>query len=159
MSCSLTSLIRISRFFIGDIRDKDRLNRALEGIDIVIHAAALKQVPAAEYNPFEAIKTMCWCPESDRNVPRQGDKSGSGFVYGQGRRACKLIWRHKAMFRQTIHGRKYHDRKSGPKDISGTIRKRDGKSWLSHTVLHEYEIDRDPSNNPPGYDTIQYLSR
>ncbi len=45
------------RFFIGDIRDKDRLNRALEGIDVVIHAAALKQVPAAEYNPFEAIKT------------------------------------------------------------------------------------------------------
>ena len=45
------------RFFIGDIRDKDRLNRALEGIDVVIHAAAMKQVPAAEYNPFEAIKT------------------------------------------------------------------------------------------------------
>ena len=45
------------RFFIGDIRDKERLNRALEGIDVVIHAAALKQVPAAEYNPFEAIKT------------------------------------------------------------------------------------------------------
>ena len=45
------------RFFIGDIRDKDRLSRALEGIDVVIHAAALKQVPAAEYNPFEAIKT------------------------------------------------------------------------------------------------------
>jgi len=45
------------RYFIGDIRDKDRLVRALEGIDIVIHAAALKQVPAAEYNPFECIKT------------------------------------------------------------------------------------------------------
>ncbi len=45
------------RFFIGDVRDKERLARALEGIDIVIHAAALKQVPAAEYNPFEAIKT------------------------------------------------------------------------------------------------------
>ena len=45
------------RFFIGDIRDKDRINRALEGIDVVIHAAAMKQVPAAEYNPFEAIKT------------------------------------------------------------------------------------------------------
>lgn len=45
------------RYFIGDIRDQDRLRRALEGIDIVIHAAALKQVPAAEYNPFEAIKT------------------------------------------------------------------------------------------------------
>ncbi|MDP3876919.1 MAG: UDP-N-acetylglucosamine 4,6-dehydratase (inverting) [Methylobacter sp.] len=45
------------RYFIGDVRDQDRLKRALEGIDIVIHAAALKQVPAAEYNPFECIKT------------------------------------------------------------------------------------------------------
>lgn len=45
------------RYFIGDIRDGDRLRRALERIDIVVHAAALKQVPAAEYNPFECIKT------------------------------------------------------------------------------------------------------
>jgi UDP-N-acetylglucosamine 4,6-dehydratase (inverting) len=45
------------RFFIGDVRDQARLTRALEGIDIVVHAAALKQVPAAEYNPFECIKT------------------------------------------------------------------------------------------------------
>lgn len=45
------------RYFIGDIRDEARLKRALEGIEVVVHAAALKQVPAAEYNPFEAIKT------------------------------------------------------------------------------------------------------
>jgi UDP-N-acetylglucosamine 4,6-dehydratase (inverting) len=45
------------RYFIGDVRDEDRLRRALEGIEIVVHAAALKQVPAAEYNPFECIKT------------------------------------------------------------------------------------------------------
>lgn len=45
------------RFFIGDVRDKDRLARAFEGVDIIIHAAALKQIPAAEYNPFECIKT------------------------------------------------------------------------------------------------------
>lgn len=45
------------RYFVGDVRDKERLSRALEGIDIVVHAAALKQVPACEYNPFEAIKT------------------------------------------------------------------------------------------------------
>ncbi len=45
------------RFFIGDVRDADRLRRAFEGVDYVIHAAALKQVPACEYNPNEAIKT------------------------------------------------------------------------------------------------------
>ena len=45
------------RYFLGDIRDLRRLRAAMEGVDIVIHAAALKQVPAAEYNPFEAVKT------------------------------------------------------------------------------------------------------
>lgn len=45
------------RFFIGDVRDKDRLYRAFINVDIVIHAAAMKQVPSCEYNPFEAIKT------------------------------------------------------------------------------------------------------
>jgi UDP-N-acetylglucosamine 4,6-dehydratase/5-epimerase len=45
------------RYFIGDVRDKERLYRAFDGVDYVIHAAALKQVPAAEYNPLEAIKT------------------------------------------------------------------------------------------------------
>ncbi len=48
---------KMLRYFIGDIRDLYRLNRALQGIDIVVHAAALKQVPTAEYNPFEVIKT------------------------------------------------------------------------------------------------------
>jgi UDP-N-acetylglucosamine 4,6-dehydratase len=45
------------RFFIGDVRDKERLERAMDGVHIVVHAAALKQVPACEYNPFEAVKT------------------------------------------------------------------------------------------------------
>ncbi|WP_456324644.1 UDP-N-acetylglucosamine 4,6-dehydratase (inverting) [Desulfonauticus submarinus] len=45
------------RYFIGDVRDKERLYRAFRGVDYVIHAAALKQVPAAEYNPFEAVRT------------------------------------------------------------------------------------------------------
>ena len=48
---------KLYRFFIGDVRDLDRLNKAMEGVDYVVHAAALKQVPATEYNPFEAIKT------------------------------------------------------------------------------------------------------
>ena len=45
------------RYFIGDVRDLNRLKRAFQGVDYVIHAAALKQVPAAEYNPVEFIKT------------------------------------------------------------------------------------------------------
>ena len=45
------------RYFLGDVRDRDRLERAFRGVDVVIHAAALKQVPACEYNPFEAVQT------------------------------------------------------------------------------------------------------
>ena len=64
------------RFFIGDVRDKDRLLRALDGIDLVVHAAALKQVPSCEYNPFEAVKTNILGAQNvidaaiDRNVKR-----------------------------------------------------------------------------------------
>ncbi|MEO6237883.1 MAG: polysaccharide biosynthesis protein, partial [Vicinamibacterales bacterium] len=45
------------RYFIGDVRDPERLRRAFAGVDLVVHAAALKQVPACEYNPFEAVLT------------------------------------------------------------------------------------------------------
>ena len=45
------------RYFIGDVRDEPRLRKAMDRVDVVVHAAALKQVPAAEYNPFEAVKT------------------------------------------------------------------------------------------------------
>lgn len=45
------------RYFIGDVRDRNRLYRAFEGVDYVVHAAALKQVPSCEYNPMEAVKT------------------------------------------------------------------------------------------------------
>jgi UDP-N-acetylglucosamine 4,6-dehydratase len=64
------------RLFIGDVRDRDRMYRALDGIDIVVHAAALKQVPTAEYNPLEAIKTNVLGAANlidaaiDRNVDR-----------------------------------------------------------------------------------------
>ncbi len=64
------------RYFIGDVRDRDRLKRAFEEVDIVIHAAALKQVPAAEYNPMEFVKTNVLGAENiieaalDTNVER-----------------------------------------------------------------------------------------
>ena len=60
MKCKLIHFFKIFqnlRYFLGDVRDFDRVKTALRDVDIVIHAAALKQVPAAEYNPFEAIKT------------------------------------------------------------------------------------------------------
>ena len=56
------------RFFIGDVRDKERLQRAFHKVDYIIHAAALKQVPAAEYNPFEAVKTNIIGAENVINV-------------------------------------------------------------------------------------------
>lgn len=58
----------IIRYFIGDVRDKERLSRAFHGVDYVIHAAAIKQVPAAEYNPFEAVKTNILGAENIINV-------------------------------------------------------------------------------------------
>src|SRR5258706_4791561 len=64
------------RYFIGDVRDRERLYRAMDGVDIVIHAAALKQVPTAEYNPLEAVKTNVLGAANvidaaiDRNVKR-----------------------------------------------------------------------------------------
>jgi len=64
------------RYFLGDVRDRERLKRAFDGVDIVVHAAALKQVPAAEYNPLEAIKTNILGAANlidaaiDRNVDR-----------------------------------------------------------------------------------------
>ena len=91
------------RYFIGDVRDQDRLHRALEGIDVVVHAAALKQVPAAEYNPFECIKTNIMgaqnlveaCLESDvkRVVALSTDKAAAPInLYGATKLASdKLI--------------------------------------------------------------------
>lgn len=56
------------RYLLGDVRDKERLYRAFDGIDVVIHAAAMKQVPASEYNPMEAIKTNIFGAENVINV-------------------------------------------------------------------------------------------
>ena len=57
ISIEMSEKLSKLRFFIGDVRDKDRLYRAFDGVDYVVHAAAMKQVPACEYNPFEAIMT------------------------------------------------------------------------------------------------------
>ncbi|MCP5045779.1 MAG: UDP-N-acetylglucosamine 4,6-dehydratase (inverting) [bacterium] len=75
------------RFFIGDVRDKERLYRAFEGVDVVIHAAALKHVPAMEYNPIEAVKTNIHGAENiinaalDRQIPKVIALSTDKSVY------------------------------------------------------------------------------
>jgi len=61
------------RYFIGDVRDRDRLTRGMRGVDYVIHAAALKQVPAAEYNPMECIKTNIYGAENVINAALEND--------------------------------------------------------------------------------------
>jgi UDP-N-acetylglucosamine 4,6-dehydratase/5-epimerase len=67
------------RFFIGDVRDEDRLRRAMDDVDAVVHAAALKQVDTAEYNPFEAVKTNIF---GAQNVISAAIDSGVGTVIG-----------------------------------------------------------------------------
>ena len=90
------------RFFIGDVRDKERLTRALEGVDYVIHAAALKQVPACEYNPAEAIKTningaqnvidACLDAGVQKVVALSTDKAVNPTnIMGASKRLCEMI--------------------------------------------------------------------
>lgn len=86
------------RFFLGDVRDRDRVYRAFAGVDFVVHAAALKQIPAAEYNPFECVKTNILGAQNvidaaidqgvDRVVALSTDKASSPVnLYG----ATKLV--------------------------------------------------------------------
>ena len=71
------------RFFLGDVRDKERLTQACEGVDFIIHAAAMKQVPAAEYNPQECIKTNIDGETNIKNLYAIGECASShGRVYG-----------------------------------------------------------------------------
>lgn len=101
------------RYFIGDIRDKDRLRSALEGVDTVIHAAALKQVPTAEYNPFECIKTNvmgaqnliegCLDSQVTRVVALSTDKAAAPInLYG----ATKLCSDKLFVAANNIHGKR-----------------------------------------------------
>jgi UDP-N-acetylglucosamine 4,6-dehydratase len=91
------------RFFIGDVRDKDRLSRALDGVDYVIHAAATKIVPTAEYNPFECIKTniigamnlidACLDRKIKRVVALSTDKASSPInLYGASKLASDKLF-------------------------------------------------------------------
>jgi len=83
----------ILRFFVGDVRDQERLERAFNGVDIVIHAAALKQIPILEYNPFEAVKT---------NI--LGSKNVINAAINQGVKCAILISTDKACQPANLYG-------------------------------------------------------
>jgi hypothetical protein len=80
------------RYFIGDVRDQDRLWRALEGVNIVVHAAALKHVPVCEYNPFECDKDQRHGgAEPYRSLHRPRREPSGGPLDRQGRRAHQPV--------------------------------------------------------------------
>ena len=95
------------RYFIGDVRDEDRLRRAFAGIDTVVHAAAMKQVVASEYNPIECIKTNVMGAENVVNAAiHAGRQAGVGTFDRQGCEPDQSLWRHQTMLRQTVRRRK-----------------------------------------------------
>ena len=69
------------RFFVGDIRDKERLNNAFDKVDYIVHAAALKQVDTAEYNPFEFIKTNIQGTENVIQAAAANCKKSNSSIY------------------------------------------------------------------------------
>ena len=79
---------KVLRFFIGDVRDKERLTRAFQGVDYVIHAAAMKQVPACEYNPNEAINA---CKKIITGNPNAGWNSDMAAHADRWFTACKAV--------------------------------------------------------------------
>ncbi len=104
------------RFFIGDVRDGDRLEMAMREVDFVIHAAALKQVPAAEYNPFECIRTNVSGAENVvRAALAQRRQEGARALHRQGRQPDQPLRRQQARLRQDLRRRQQpHRHRSAP---------------------------------------------
>ena len=101
------------RYFIGDVRDKDRLKRAMSGVDVVIHAAALKQVPALEYNPTEAVKTNIYGTQNvidacvdcgvEKAIFISTDKSVNPInLYGATKMAAEKLWNAANSYDRTV---------------------------------------------------------
>ena len=100
------------RFFLGDVRDRERLTLALRGVDIVIHAAALKQVPAAEYNPVRMHPHQrAGRRERGLGLPDQPGEAGGGALHRQGLQPDQPLWRDQARLGQDLRRRQQPGRR------------------------------------------------
>jgi UDP-N-acetylglucosamine 4,6-dehydratase/5-epimerase len=131
------------RYFIGDVRDRERMTQAMEGVDICIHAAALKQVPAAEYNPFECIKTNVHGAENvihaavaqqvEKVVALSTDKAANPInLYGATKlcsdklfvAANNMVGKHRTRFAVTRYGNVVGSRGSVLPFFNGLVEKK-----------------------------------
>ena len=143
------------RFFIGDVRDKERLYRAFDGIEYVVHAAATKIVPTAEYNPFECVKTnivgatnlidACIDSGVKQVVALSTDKASSPVnLYGATKLASdKLFVASNSSY------------SSGLQTLfCCSLWKCYGVSWFSYTIFFVNQKQRFFANNTPRYDAL-----
>ena len=124
------------RWFIGDIRDPRRLLRAMHGVDYVVHAAALKQVDTAEYNPFEYVQTNILGTQNvvdSRHRCRR--EEGRRAVHGQGVQPDQPVRGDQAGRRQAVRVGQPHGRQLRDPVLRRALRQRDGQSGLGHPVL------------------------
>jgi len=122
------------RYFIGDVRDLQRCRRAFEGVDVVIHAAALKQVPACEYNPMEAIKTNIQC---DRSGDRKWRQQGDGAFHRQSRQSGQSLRRHQAGCREVDGPEQRLCRWTQHAHLLHTLRKRGRFTRVGRAPVHQ----------------------
>ena len=119
--------------FIGDVRDKDRLYRALDGVDYVVHAAATKIVPTAEYNPFECVKTNINGAMNliDACIDK-GVKKSRRPIHRQSQQPHQPIRRNQARQRQALRGGQRLFGRTRHALCRGALRQRDGLARLGH---------------------------
>ncbi len=124
------------RYFIGDVRDRERLLRAMHGVDIVVHAAALKQVPACEYNPMEAIKTnIMGTSQCGGSRPGCGRQESACPQHRQGRQPGKSLRRHQAGRREARHPVQQLRRRVGHPLFLRPLRERRGQPRLGRAAV------------------------
>ena len=126
------------RYFIGDVRDRDRLEMALRDVDYVMHAAALKQVPTAEYNPFECIRTNVFGAENVVYAALRAQRAqGHRALHRQGGQPGQSLRRLQARLRQDLRRGQQSVRRRRTALRGRALRQCRRLARLGHSVLPE----------------------